>query len=111
MHRSQVSDTVLSDEELLDKAATKAARLLEISPDEFARIVPNNDAMAKREAQLLFIRLFRSLDAIVGGDGAVAASWMRNQNHSLNCAPIEKIKDLSGLHFAVRYLDEMRAKI
>ena len=32
------------------------------------------------ELALLFIRLFRSLDAIVGGDEAVARAWLRNEN-------------------------------
>ena len=31
------------------------------------------------ELAVLFLRLFRSLDAIVGGDVAVARAWLRNR--------------------------------
>jgi hypothetical protein len=35
------------------------------------------------ELAVLFVRLYRSLDAIVGGDDAVAAAWLRNRNTAL----------------------------
>ena len=35
------------------------------------------------ELGVLFVRLFRSLDAIVGGDEAVAKAWIKNPNLAL----------------------------
>jgi hypothetical protein len=61
------------------------------------------------ELAVLFLRLFRSLDAIVSGDTAVAAAWLRNQNTALGAAPITLIESVAGLVHVVAYLDDRRA--
>jgi hypothetical protein len=61
------------------------------------------------ELAVLFLRLFRSLDAIVGGDAAVAQSWLRNANTALGAAPIALIESVAGLVNVVAYLDHRRA--
>ena len=61
------------------------------------------------ELAVLFVRLFRSLDAIVGGDTAVAQAWMRNFNTALGAAPIALIESVPGLVNVVAYLDHRRA--
>ncbi len=38
-------------------------------------------ATSPSRSPCLFLRLFRSLDAIVGGDVAVASAWLRNDEH------------------------------
>lgn len=58
-----------------------------------------------------FIRLYRSLDAIVGGDDLVAATWLKNQNTALAGRPIELIESVSGLTNVIQYLDARRAII
>ena len=60
------------------------------------------------ELAVLFLRLFRSLDAIVGGDFAVARKWLRNDNTALGAAPIALIESVSGLVNVVAYLDAHR---
>jgi Protein of unknown function (DUF2384) len=55
------------------------------------------------------VRLYRSLDAIVGGDDAVAASWLKNHNTALNGEPLALIQTISGLTNVVAYLDARRA--
>lgn len=61
------------------------------------------------ELAVLFLRLFRSLDAIVGGDTAVAQAWLRNSNTALGAAPIALIESVAGLVNVVAYLDHRRA--
>lgn len=63
------------------------------------------------ELAVLFLRLFRSLDAIVSGDAAVARSWLRNDNTALKAAPIALIESVSGLVNVVAYLDARRALV
>lgn len=62
------------------------------------------------ELAVLFLRLFRSLDAIVGGDTAVARAWLRNENTALKAAPITLIESVAGLVHVVAYLDDRRAR-
>ena len=61
------------------------------------------------ELAVLFLRLFRSLDAIVGGDVAVARAWLRNMNTALGAAPITLIESVAGLVNVVAYLDDRRS--
>ena len=63
------------------------------------------------ELAVMFIRLFRSLDAIVGGDEAVARAWLNNKNTALGGRPIETIGTVSGLIDAIAYLDSRRALV
>ena len=60
------------------------------------------------EPAILFVRLFRSLDTIVGGDDAVAASWLINPNTALGGRPIDILQTPGGLSCVVAYL-ELRA--
>jgi len=62
------------------------------------------------ELAVLFLRLFRSLDAIVGGDTAVARAWLQNDNTALKAAPITLIGSVAGLVYVVAYLDDRRAR-
>src|SRR6476619_4471951 len=41
------------------------------------------------ELALLFLRLYRSLDALVGGDDEKARQWMQADNHHLAGVPAE----------------------
>jgi hypothetical protein len=63
------------------------------------------------ELALLFVRLYRSLDAVVGGDETVAADWLTNNNTALNGKPIDLIQTVSGLISVITYLDSRRAVV
>ena len=63
------------------------------------------------ELALLFVRLYRSLDAIVGGEDQVAASWLAHSNTALNGKPLDKIQSVSGLIDVIAYLDARRALV
>jgi hypothetical protein len=63
------------------------------------------------ELAALLVRLFRALDAIVGGDEEAARAWLRNRNTALDGRPIEKIQSVPGLIDAIAYLDARRALV
>jgi hypothetical protein len=61
------------------------------------------------ELAVLFVRLYRSLDAIVGGDDAVAGAWLKNRNIALDAEPLALIQTVPGLMNVIQYLDARRA--
>ena len=60
---------------------------------------------------MLLIRLFRSLDIIVGGDETVARAWLRGENNVLGGVPLNLIENVSGLVNVIAYLDARRAVV
>ena len=111
-------------ERVLTKATLRAAKLLGVSQAELAQIIGLSEPMIskmsrrgallpndakKRELAAFFVRIFRSLDAIVGGDHATAAAWLRNENTALGAVPIEEMKRVDGLVGVLAYLDQRRA--
>jgi len=63
------------------------------------------------ELAVLLVRLYRSLDGIVGGDDNVAAGWLTNKNTALDGVPLELIQSVSGLANVIHYLDARRAVV
>ena len=63
------------------------------------------------ELAVLFVRLYRSLDAMVGGDDAVAANWLKNRNTALDAEPFALIQTVPGLMNVIQYLDARRAVV
>ncbi|WP_264583477.1 MbcA/ParS/Xre antitoxin family protein [Rhodoblastus acidophilus] len=61
------------------------------------------------ELSVLFVRLFRALDAMTGGDEAVARVWLASPNLVFNDAPINRIMTIAGLLDVIAYLDARRA--
>ena len=112
---------------VLAKAALAAAARLELRGRELADIIGTSEASISRlrsgrtarldperkegELALLFLRLYRSLDALVGGDDAKARLWLHSQNHHLAGIPAERIRTVEGLVDVVQYLDAMRGRL
>jgi len=110
----------------LSRAAVRAARLLDVPQADLAEVIGVSEATLSRIANgrrglepgskpwqlaALFVRLFRSLDAIVGSDDAAARAWLRSANLALGGVPLELIRDPAGLVRTVDYLDAARARI
>ncbi|MEP7182877.1 MAG: antitoxin Xre/MbcA/ParS toxin-binding domain-containing protein [Betaproteobacteria bacterium] len=111
---------------VLSKAAVRAARLLALSQREVARILGVSDATASRlfagnyvlsrerakewELALLFVRLFRSLDALWGHEAA-AHDWLTSENLALAARPIDLLGTVEGLVRVVGYLDSARGRV
>jgi hypothetical protein len=88
-------------------------RIIGVSEATVSRMGSGDYVLARGEKPfelaVLLVRLFRSLDAIVGGDETTAKSWLRSENTVLGAQPIEKIQTISGLIDVIAYLDARRA--
>jgi hypothetical protein len=110
---------------VLTKATLAAARALRLRNRELAAILGSSEASVSRlsyrreldpgskegELALLFLRLFRSLDALVGGDEEKARLWLHARNDHLGGIPAERIQRVEGLVDVVQYLDAMRGRL
>jgi hypothetical protein len=111
---------------VVTKAVLRAAERLGVTNRLLAGILGLSEATISRmgsgaylltpgdkpfELAVLFLRLFRSLDAIVGGDQAAARAWLQSENTALGAAPIGLIPSLAGLVNVVGYLDARRALV
>lgn len=63
------------------------------------------------ELSAYFVRAYRSLFAIVGGDQVTAKSWLTNYNAALRGVPLELMKTIRGINDVCAYLDARRALI
>jgi uncharacterized protein (DUF2384 family) len=63
------------------------------------------------ELSLHFIRLYRSLFAISGGDQGFMRHWLNTPNSALGGKPLELVQTVQGLMQTNDYLDAMRGKI
>ncbi len=91
------------------------ADILGVSAATASRLVAGNYSLQptrKREWEfaLLFVRLFRSLDAIVGNDRD-ARTWLRGENQALGGRPLELIRSAEGLVRVLHYLDASRGRL
>lgn len=57
------------------------------------------------------VRLFRSLDALMGSDDLASISWLRTANIDLDGRPIDLIRTVRGLSDVADYVDDYRAQI
>ena len=122
--RAQV-DAAVDDSAVVLKATIPAAARLRINNRTLARIIGVSESSISRmrrgdfplekgksfELALMFIRLYRSLDAVVGGDDVVSTAWLTNKNNALDGTPIDLIQTVSGLTNVIQYLDSRRAVI
>lgn len=63
------------------------------------------------ELALLFIRCYRALFVLMGGDIKQMAHWMHTENHHTRGVPAEQVKTVQGLITVLEYLDAIRGKI
>jgi uncharacterized protein (DUF2384 family) len=111
---------------VLSKATARAADNLGLSNTVLARVLGLSDSTISRlktgayvlepeskayELAQLFVRLFRGLSAITGGDDEAARSWLRGPNTALRARPIDRIVAIPGLFETVAYVDSRRARV
>jgi uncharacterized protein (DUF2384 family) len=110
---------------VLSKAVTRAAARLDLSKSLLAKVLGVSPPTVTRlysghyllnpnrkewDFALLFVRVFRSLDSIVG-DEASARTWLRSENRVLGARPFELIQEVEGLVRVVQYLDATRGLV
>jgi hypothetical protein len=114
----------LSDAGLVAKALLRAAERLRVNNKVLARIIGLSEASVSRlkkgetplenkpfELGVLFVRLYRSLDALTGGDDQVSATWLASPNTALSGTPLELVQSIAGLTQVIAYLDARRALV
>jgi hypothetical protein len=122
-----VASSVPDEATVVSKALLRAAEELGLTSTELAQIIGTSESTLSRvrnrkrgpiplgskegELVLLFLRLFRSLDALVGGNATHAKAWLRAENHHVGGVPLLRMKKIEGLVDVVEYLDAMRGTI
>lgn len=111
---------------VLTRAVLRASEELGLRQRELARVLGTSEASISRlagagrqidpgskegELALLLLRLFRSLDALVGGSRDAARAWLRAANDHVAGVPAERIGRVEGLVDVVQYLDAVRGKL
>ncbi len=84
--------------------------LSEATLSRAARGRPIDPATKEGELALGFLRAFRSLDALVGGEAAQARAWMHAENRHLGGVPADLVTTAAGLFHVVEYLDALRGR-
>ncbi len=116
---------VPAPEAVLAEATTSAAARLGLTNRVLADILGTSEASISRlgrtrvlrpasaEGQLavLLVRLFRSLDALTGGNEAQARAWFTAPNVHLSGVPAERVRSVEGLVDVVHYLDAIRGRL
>ena len=111
---------------VLTKAVVRAAEALGLSQQTLAQVLGVSRPTVTRMGQgtyrlapslpkswelaTLFVRMFRSLDALVGHSEAGRA-WLVGPNTDLGARPIELITSAEGLVRVVHYLDAHRGRL
>jgi hypothetical protein len=110
---------------VLTKAALNAAALLGVSSAHLATIIGVSAASVSRlhsaqrsispaskegELALTFLRLYRSLGALLGNTAA-CRDWFHSENSHLGGVPAELVQRVEGLVHVTEYLDAMRGKV
>jgi hypothetical protein len=111
---------------VLTKAALRAADILDVPQRTLADIIGVSPSTISRAANggapvdpdtkagelaRLWVRVFRSLDAIVGSNDAAARAWLNGANAAFGGAkPIDRLRSAEGLIHVLHYLDSARGR-
>lgn len=111
---------------VLTKATLRAAGFLGLNNAALSRVVGVSESQISRmtkgeksfepgtkpaELAALLVRVYRSLDAMVGNDDKQRRIWMDSFNSAFNEPPRDSIQRVDGLVRVVSYLDGARALI
>src|SRR5680860_660302 len=86
---------------LLGMSGAGLGRTIGVSEPTVSRILAGQKALdpnsKEGELSLLLVRVYRSLDALVGTDDQKRIAWMRSENSALGGVPVELIERDDGL--------------
>jgi hypothetical protein len=123
--RSVPVETPGRKEAVLTGATLRAAALLGLTDADVAQVIGVSGASVSRlrggrrtislgskeaEFALMLVRVYRSLDGILGEDREAMRAWFHGKNRHLRGVPAELIRRTDGLVRVLEYLDAMRAK-
>lgn len=114
------------EEVVLTKAICNLSKFYSLSGKDLSKIIGISESSASRISQgtklispynkegelaLLLLRIYRSLNAMVGNNHEKAKLWLNSQNKYFQNKPIEEMKTIPGLINVLHYLDAMRGKL
>lgn len=121
------SNNVHHNEEIvLTKAINNLSKFYSLSGKDLSKIIGISEASASRISQgiklispytkegemaLLLLRIYRSLNSMVGNNHEKAKLWLNSPNKYFRNKPIEEMKTIPGLIAVLNYLDAMRGKL
>ena len=125
MKLSVVSKKLPQSDLVLSKAILSVAKRLGLNAAKLSKIIGCSEATISRlksgrgidpqskqgELAILVVRLYRSLNAILGANDEQSKRWLQAYNHHLTDVPVKKIQSVEGLIEVIQYLDAMRGKI
>lgn len=108
-----LSRAVVRATELMGLSKASLAKILGISPSSAGRLFSDQYQLhpdtKEWEIARLFVRLFRSLDAMMAGDETALRAWLASPNRALAAKPNDLIMDVAGLVHTLDYVDAYRA--
>lgn len=111
---------------VLSQAVSRVAACWKLTNEQLGAILGLSPATASRlrsggygldrsakafELAQYLVRLFRSLDALMGSDDQASMSWLKAANLDLGGRPIDLIRTISGLTAVASYVDDYRARV
>jgi hypothetical protein len=121
--RAEGSAVATMRSQVLTKATCRVALQLGLGKAELAKVIGVSPSSATRmyagtwtiqeqtkpwELAALLVRVFRSVDALVGGNEKHVKQWFRAENTHLGASPSSLVFKVEGLTSVARYLDAMR---
>jgi len=115
-----------SEDRVLSEAVGRVAAYWKLTNEQLGAILGLSPATASRlragsvrldrsnkafELGQYLVRLFRSLDALMGSNDAAATAWLRTANLDLDGRPIDLIRTVRGLTAVADYVDDHRAQV
>ncbi|MDO5626546.1 MAG: DUF2384 domain-containing protein [Pseudomonadota bacterium] len=99
--------------DMLHLSASELAQVIGVSPSTVTRYRASTAAIAPDsepgQLALLLIRVYRSLDPLVGSGDGERQAWMHTPNKALGGVPAQLVLTPGGLVKTLDYLDGMRA--
>lgn len=123
MKKTINNKTELSEEAVISKALKKASDYWGINNKQLGEFCGLSEATISRlkngqyvldynskswQLALIFLRIFRGLDAYMGGNIDNEKAWLKANNHALGGKPIELMKNVEGLASVAQYIDYAR---
>lgn len=123
---SRAMTRMVGDDRILTSAIAKIADFWGLSNAKLGAILGLSAATVSRlrsggstldpasksfEAGQYLLRLFRSLDALLGSDDVAVRSWLKATNLDLDARPLDLIDSFKGLMTVCDYVDAHRARV
>jgi hypothetical protein len=105
-----LAKAVLNAAAALDLSQAALAEILGVSEASISRMKDGSYLLGPKEFELaaLLVRVFRGLDALMGGHARNLRTWFHADNEHLQGPPALLVRRIEGITRVAQYLDFMR---